>query len=155
MESTGRAITAEMVPDLILAALPDLREEWAEIEEENADPESAGGRLGYLDAGWVVRGLADRFACGETTDFDAAFALIEGLIRDGDTYVSELGVIGYLEGLQMASVTSRGVDPEAFRPWLGPLSQRYWEAIRRFWEEGTPIPQIKPAGDGPDPNATG
>lgn len=150
MESTAGAITAEMVPDLILAVLPALRDEWPEIEDENAEPEGVGGRLGYLDAAWVVRHLADRLAAGDTTEFDAAFALIEHLIRGGDPYVSELGVIGYLEGLQTATVTSRGVDPEAFRPWFGPLSQRYWDAINEFWEKGTPIPQIEPIEDDED-----
>lgn len=139
-----------MVPTLILAALPTLREEWDEIEAENADPEGVGGRLGYLDAAWVLRHLADRLAAGDTSEFDAAFALVEHLVRDGDPYVSELGVIGYLEGLQTATITSRGVDPESFRPWCGPLSQRYWDAVHEFWENGTPIPNLEPADDDPD-----
>jgi hypothetical protein len=150
VESSKRGITATMVPGLILAVLPSLRGDWAEIEDENADPEGVGGRLGYLDAGWVVRHLADRFAAGDTSEFGAAFALIEHLISNGDAYVSELGVIGYLEGLQMAAVTSRGIDPETFRPWFGPLSQRYWNALNEFWEKGIPIPRIEPAEDDPD-----
>ncbi len=136
-------VHASDIPALILASVPALREEWDEIEEENADPEGVGGRLGYLDASWVVGHLADRLAAGDTSDLAPAFALIERLIRDGDDYVSELGVIGYLEGLQMATVTSRGIDPESFRPWFGPLSRRYWDAINEFWSNGTPIPQIE------------
>lgn len=44
----------------------------------------------------------------------------------------------------MATVTSRGVDPEAFRPWFGPLSRRYWDAINEFWKRGTAIPHLEP-----------
>lgn len=144
MDPVSRPIRAEQVPALILAALPSLQPDWPETERENADPDSPGGRLGYLDAGWVVGHLADRLVGGDTSEFDAAFELIERLVRDGDDYVRELGVIGYLEGLQMGTVTSRGLDPEAFRPWMRPLSAKYWAAITRFWEQGTPIPAIDP-----------
>lgn len=144
MEPTSRAITAAEVPDLILAAIPSLVEEWPEIEAENADPEGAGGRLGYLDAAWVVRHLADRVLAADTDELEGAFALIEHLIRDGDDYVSELGVIGYLESFHMGTGTSRGLDPSVFRRWLGPLSLRYWDAIIELWENCTPIPQIDP-----------
>lgn len=147
MEPTPRAITAAEVPDLILAAIPSLREEWPEIAAENADPEGAGGRLGYLDAAWVVRHLADRMLAADTDELEGAFALIEHLIRDGDDYVSKLGVIGYLESFHMGTGTSCGLDPNVFRPWLGPLSLRYWDAIIEFWEKGTPIPRIDPADD--------
>nr|WP_155992791.1 hypothetical protein [Nocardioides sp. URHA0020] len=88
--------------------------------------------------------LADRFASGNREDVDALFELIERLIVEGDDYVSNLGVIGYVEGMQMATVSTRGVDPEEFRPWLRPMSSRYWEAINRFWESGTPIPDLRP-----------
>ncbi|MCO8269295.1 hypothetical protein M1L60_01675 [Actinoplanes sp. TRM 88003] len=144
MGSTEPRVTAEQVPALLLTALPSLADEWAEIADDNADPGSPGGRLGYQDAAWVVGHLADRLAAREISEFDAAFDYIEHLILRGDQYVSELGVIGYLEGMQMQTVTSRGVDPEAFRPWLRPLSAKYWEAIDRFWELGNPIPVIDP-----------
>jgi hypothetical protein len=141
--STEALVTAEQVPGLLLAALPSLAEKWAEVAEDNADPGSPGGRLGYLDASWVVGHLADRLAASDTSEFDASFDYIEHLILNGDAYVSELGVIGYLEGLQMQTVTSRGVDPESFRPWFRPLSAKYWDAINWFWELGTPIPKIQ------------
>lgn len=144
VEFAETLITAEQVPALLLAAVPSLSEEWVEVLEDNADDDSPGGRLGYLDASWVVGQLADRLAASNTSEFDAAFDFIEQLILRGDPYVSKLGVIGYLEGMQMQTVTSRGVDPESFRPWLRPLSAKYWEAINRFWELGIPIPNIQP-----------
>jgi hypothetical protein len=57
-----------------------------------------------------------------------------GWSSDGDEYVRNLGVIGYLEGFQMASVTEAGIGPEMeFRPRLGPVSERWWVRINRFW----------------------
>ena len=85
--STEARVTAEQVPALLLAALPSLSEEWAEVADDNADPGSPGGRLGYLDAAWVVGHLADRLAASETSEFDAAFDYIEHLILRGDPYV--------------------------------------------------------------------
>jgi len=136
VDPTETAVTAEQVPALVLAALPSLLAEWDDVAGENADSNFPGGRLGYLDAAWVVGHLADRLQAGDTSGFDAVFDLIERLIVEGDPYVSELGVIGYLEGLQTHTVTSRGVDPDAFRRWLRPTSAKYWDAINRFWEPG-------------------
>jgi len=129
-------VTAEQVPALVLDAMPSLSAEWDDVGDQNADSDSPGGRLGYLDAAWVIGHLADRLKAGDTGEFNAVFDVIERLIVEGDPYVSELGVIGYLEGLQMQTVTSRGVDPDAFRPWLRPKSSECWEAINRFWQPG-------------------
>lgn len=144
VESVGALVTAGQVPGLLFEAWPWLSEIWDEVADDNADADCPGGRLGYLDAAWVVGQLADHFAAGDTSGFDAMFDLIERLVIEGDGYVSELGVIGYLEGMQMATVSSRGVDPEAFRPWLRPMSARYWQAICDFWERGIPIPTLHP-----------
>ena len=142
--NADNAITAEQVPRLLVASCTWVSQAWTEVAEENQAPARPGGRLGYLDAGWIVDRLADRFASGNTDGFDAFFDLVERLVVDGDDYVRNLGVIGYLEGMQMQTVTSKGVDPEAFRPWLRPLSLKYWAAIHDFWEAGTPIPDIQP-----------
>jgi hypothetical protein len=142
--NADNAITAEQVPDLLVASCAWVSQAWTEVAEENADPARPGGRLGYLDAGWIVARLADRFASGNTDGFDEFFELVERLVVDGDDYVRNLGVIGYLEGMQMQTVTSRGVDPEAFRPWLRPLSLKYRAAINDFWEAGIPIPDLQP-----------
>lgn len=57
-------ITAEQVPELLIASAGWVAEAWHEVAEDNAEPDSPGGRLGYLDAGWIVGRLADRFAAG-------------------------------------------------------------------------------------------
>jgi len=119
------------VPQLVLAACPSFEEPWRTVEAENLYD---GERLYYLDAGDFIRHLVDLRLRGRTEEFDSVFRMIEQLVVDGDGYVSNLGVIGYLEGLQMATVTSAGIDPEEeFRPRLGPVSSRWWERINRFW----------------------
>lgn len=146
MEPNDTAVDASAVPHLVLAAIPALRERWDEVREENADPDGVGGRLGYLDASWVVRHLVDRLVAGDTGELAPAFALIERLARDGDAYVSELAVVGYLEGLQTLTA-SRGIPAGTVRRRLGPLSQHYWDALDDFWANGVPIPRIEPLDD--------
>ncbi|HMS87787.1 MAG TPA: hypothetical protein PKE56_05055 [Acidimicrobiales bacterium] len=122
-----------LVPDdvipLLLKAMPSFAAAWD--ESENVDD---GERLLYLDAGDFIRHLVHKHLTHEVEEFPAAFAVVERLVVEGDDYVRNLGVIGFLEGLQMMTVTAAGIDPEeAFRPLVGPVSERWWERINRFW----------------------
>lgn len=122
-------ISAAEVMPLLVRAVPSFAAVWD--ESENVDD---GERLLYLDAGDFIRHLVRKYLANEVDEFPAAFAAIERLVVEGDDYVRNLGVIGFLEGLQMTTVTDAGIDPEAvFRPLVGPLSERWWERINRFW----------------------
>lgn len=115
----------------MLDACPSFATKWPEAEADNAHRE---GRLYYLDAGDFIRHIVELRQHNQTTEFDGIFRAIERMVTEGDDYVRNLGVIGYLEGLQMASVTKAGIDPEVeFRPRLGPVSERWWDRINRFW----------------------
>jgi hypothetical protein len=60
--------------------------------------------------------------------------LVERLVPEGDEYVRTLAIIGYLEGLQMMTVTSAGLDPETdFRPFCTPVLDMWWDRVNRFW----------------------
>jgi len=119
---------------LLLDACPSFAESWREAEQQNADDESLGGRLYYMDAGDFIRHLVSLLLANDTSEFPAVFDVIERLILEGDPYVSELAVIGYLEDCQMMTVTSAGLDPERdFRPWLRPESAKWWDRLNRFW----------------------
>jgi hypothetical protein len=70
----------------------------------------------------------------ETEEFPAVFNVIEQLVSEGDPYVKNLAVIGYIEGFQMGTVASAGLDPERdFRPWLRSRSQVWWSRLNRAW----------------------
>ena len=118
-------ITPVDVPQLILAACPSFAAKWPQVEADSADGTE---RLLCLDAGDFIRHIVELHQQKQTTEFDGIFSAIERMVTSGDEYVSNLGVIGYLEGLQTASVTSAGIDPEVeFRPRLGPVSERWWD----------------------------
>jgi hypothetical protein len=105
---------------------------WAEIETERVA--FCEERPHYIDAGHLIRYMVELRLQNRTEEFDGIFRAIERMITEGDTYVRDLGVFGYLEGLQMRSVTDAGLDPDAeFRPELGPVSQRQWDRLNRAW----------------------
>lgn len=143
VEQEGGTVTIGQVPALVLTAIPSLTDAWAAAATEHAEPESPTGRLDYLDTELVVEHLADRLAAGDTSECDAAFDLIERLLTHGDPYVRELAAVGYLETMQMSVVTSRGIDPEQFRPWLRPASAALWKALNGYWERGEPFPSTQ------------
>lgn len=125
---------ADVMP-LLLDACPSFTEGWQEAEAENADDESAGGRLFYMDAAAFIRHLVALRLAGETTEFPAVFDVIDRLVLECDPYVQNLAVIGYLEGFQMMTVTAAGLDPELhFRPWLRPKSEEWWQRFNRLWD---------------------
>lgn len=135
--SLGFSMTIEPseVAELVLQACPSFNSTWEdEVQEQNADTEFPGGRLHYPDAAALLRHLAELHLNGKTNEFRAVFDLIERLVTEGDNYVSELGVIGYLEGFQMQTIGQFGLDPEVvFRPWFGPVSNAWWDRLNRFW----------------------
>jgi hypothetical protein len=134
---------------LLLGACPSFAPAWSEIEPDNAlfdsDPddreliaEGQTRRLDYLDAGAFLRHMVVLQLAGERDEFPDIFGVIERFLVEGDDYVRNLGVIGYLEGFQMRTVTDSGIDPEVtFRPLLLPVSERWWQRINNFWAGDT------------------
>jgi hypothetical protein len=136
VKEEANTITVDVIPTRILAACPSFETEWAESEDFNRDEESPGGRLHYIDAGDFIRHLVALKIRNEVAEFPAVFDLIEALVRSEDKYIHDLGVIGYVEGFQMMTVTAAGLDPERdFRPYLRPASERAWRDVNEFWNK--------------------
>lgn len=128
-------IEPDQVFPLLLEACPSFAPVWAITESDNLDDSVPAGRLLYLDAGEFLRHLGALQLAGSTDEFGAVFDVIERFVVAGDDYVANLGVIGFLEGLQMMTITKLGIDPEqVFRPWLRPVSLAWWKRINRFWD---------------------
>lgn len=123
----------DVIPRL-LEACPSFGPVFALVKDEHLDDAVPGGRLLYLDAAEFLRHIASLQLARTTAEFDAIFDTIELFVVEGDDYVSNLGVIGFLEGLQMTTVTSLGIDPDqTFRPWFRPVTAAWWRRINRFW----------------------
>ncbi len=113
----ANVIDAGQVMPLLLEACPSFAAKWSEVEVENADDTVPNGRLTYVDAAEFIRHVVSLRVEGRTSELPAIFDVLERLVVEGDRFVRDLGVIGYLEGFQMMTVTSAGLDPERdFRP---------------------------------------
>jgi hypothetical protein len=82
----------------------------------------------YIALGDFAAHLKSMLERGETNTFPDVFQVIEKLHVDGDGFVKEAATIGILESLQNAK------EPEQFRRFLGPESEKWWDKLNSFWE---------------------
>ncbi len=121
---------AEVMP-LLLEACPGFSEAWAEHLREN------GNDLLYVAAGNFATHLLSLHESGQMSPLAAAGAVIEQLHINGSPWVKEFATVGLLEGVQNVWSHSK-TDPECFRQFLGPESQRWWVGLNRFWSGQAP-----------------
>ncbi|UUX95559.1 hypothetical protein [Aquabacterium sp. J223] len=125
---------AEVMP-LLLEACPGFAEAWVEHVREN------GNDLLYVAAGSFARYLLSLHQSGQLSELSAAGAAIEQLHVSGSQWVKEFATIGLLEGIQNVWSHSN-TDPECFRQFLGPESQRWWAGLNKFWSGQAPHAQV-------------
>ncbi len=124
---------------LILEAVPSFCEQWSGIQ---ADPmfldETTGTRLHYIDVAWFAPHVVGLQRSGATSELTRLFQVIEMHHTDGDDYAKGLATIGYLEGIQTACSHTADVRQEAFEPYLGPESLRWWRGSTHSGLAGSP-----------------
>jgi hypothetical protein len=115
----------------VRGALADCWPELASaLAEHDADPVVGG--LTYPEMSHVARFLADRLRGGETDRFPRFFAAVERCLVEGDHDAVSLVTVGLLEYLQNGTVTGFD-DYSVWKGYLGPRSQRAWQAVEDFW----------------------
>lgn len=74
---------------------------------------------------------------GQTEDFPAVFAVVEGLLTRGDPYVREMTMLGLLEALQNENLKAAGLpyQPEDFLPYLNTEGKLAWQQVSDFWSK--------------------
>lgn len=121
-------IKRDEVMPLLIGACPSYERRWADYVNDPIYEQD----LLYVHLGDLACHLVELMSRGETAEFGAVFAVVERLHIEGDPYVSEAATIGLLEDIQ-SMAAHHGMNPEVFRPWLGPESARWWDKLRRFW----------------------
>jgi hypothetical protein len=127
-------IRADEVMPLCVQACPTFTAEWERLRVDDGFLDDGGEPLYCCYAEEFIAHLVQLRLAGETQSFPAVFTVIEQLLTDGNAYVKNLAVIGFLEGLQMRTVTDAGIDPAEFRPYFGLQSEQWWQRVNRFWE---------------------
>jgi len=134
---TLRMIAKDDMMGVILAACPSFAPQWQEFRNEWRD--EADDFPLYLVLAGFARHLIAMVERGETSDLPAVFAALERLHVEGDHYVREAAAVGFLESLQNLNLHKDAGESERFRPYLGPVSERLWDKLYRFWEHEEPF----------------
>ncbi len=121
-------ITKEEIAYRLLQACPSFKPIYD--ESDNKD-------LLYSLGGDFAHHLLTLLQNGEISEFPAVAEMIERLHIEGDSYTKEFATIGLLEGIQNVW-SNKGTDPENFRTFLLPLSQKYWQSLNDFWDGKVP-----------------
>ena len=125
-------ISRDQMFEPLLVALPSFQCHWDEFLSEWLGEDVLPL---YLALSSLARHLVDLLAQGCDEQLRAAFRVVEQWHVEGDAYVKEAATVGLLEDLQNSNL-HEGTDPEQFRRYLGPESQRWWNKVVRFWSEG-------------------
>lgn len=92
----------------------------------------------YMLMGDLVLECSKQLREGPDNEIKKLFELVELWINDGDKYVRELAIVGFIEDMQNSNLH---VDtrPEDFERFLGPASAIFWNKVNRFWSHREPI----------------
>lgn len=127
-------ITQFNLIDTLLVECPAFRPE-IEAFVTRYDPPPAEGLPHYMLMGDFVEACSERLQQGRDDEIAGLFKQVERWIEQGDKYVSDLAVIGFIEDMQNGNIHN-GTKPEEFIRFLGPRSRRYWDKVNRFWSHG-------------------
>ena len=127
-------IAKDNMMSVLLDACPSFAARWQAFQDDWRD--EADDLPLYLVLADFVRHLIGMVERGERASLPAVFAAVERLHVDGEPYVREAATGGLLEDLQNLNLYPNGTNPEQFRPYLGPVSARWWDKLHRFWEHG-------------------
>jgi hypothetical protein len=117
---------------LLLEACPSFAPTWQEfVEQWKAEPEPPL----YLALADFSRHVISLLARNDIGRFPAIFSVIERMHIEGDSYVKEAAAVGLLESLQNTNL-HESTEPDQFRCYLGEASEKWWDKLYDFWENG-------------------
>ncbi len=122
--------TVDVLPEL-LKVCPSFGLVWEACDEEDR-------ALSYSRLGDFARHLLEMKREGREDVLIAAGSFIERMHLEGDANVRELATIGMLEGIQNVWGVS-AEEVQAFRPFLGEESVRWWDSLGKFWNQEIPF----------------
>jgi len=124
-------IEPQQAMSLLIEACPSFKETWLEHFREH------GNELLYMAAGDFAHHLLLLQQANDQSSFPAVALAIERLHLEGSPWVKEFATIGILEDVQNVWANN-SIDPEIFKAFLLPESQRCWLGLNRFWSGEIP-----------------
>jgi hypothetical protein len=134
---------------LLQAACPswERSEEWQ--PDSGAFYDDDGEPLLFNVMSSLVRHVIRLLSQGETHEVAATFAAAERMIREGDSAVRGIAVVGILEDASNGNMHSR-TKPDDLVPFLGEWSKWWWDEVEMSWSG-----RVKPVGASGRPRPAG
>ena len=114
---------------MLLHACPGFESAWTEHLDYWEGEESGE----FNDVAEFARYLVQSYENSQTSEFAAAFAVIEKILNEGDEESRDIAAIGIIEDLQTIG-SNHVCGAEVFKPWLGKTSTIVWQQIEKIWE---------------------
>ena len=135
-------IDRETMFEPLLEAQPGIRGLWEALVAEWPDL-PASERPNYMLLGDIAIECSKMLADGRESDVAAVFAVAERWIVEGDEYVKNAAIVGFLEDAQNENL-HRGTKPADFIRFLGPESLFWWKKVDGFWNRRELIVDDRP-----------
>jgi hypothetical protein len=129
-----RMITKDHMMGVLLDACPSFGPHWQAFQDEWRT--EADDLPLYPVLAEFARHLIAMIEKCNTSRLPSIFAAIERLEVEGDRYVREATTVGLLEDLQNMNLHENGTEPEFFRSYLGPVSEKWWDKLYRMLQHG-------------------
>jgi len=120
----------------LIEAFPEFQERLQEFEAEWAH--NWEKRPYYSLLADLVIACSELLRSKRDAELPAIFSVVERWIIEGDRYVSEAAIVGFLEDLQNSNM-HRQTTPADFERFLLPQSRRWWHKLDRFWNHREPL----------------
>jgi hypothetical protein len=131
-------LTRDKMMPMIFEACPSFIPKYeAEVEYYE------GEVILYNLLGDLATHLRELHRQGKESEFPAVSAIVEQWLIEGDDYVINAAVIGFLESIQN-TWNDEDTTPEEFVPYLQPLSKKWWDYLNDWWD-GKELPKEYPA----------
>lgn len=95
----------------------------------------------FNDIAALAHFVISSYSAGDVAFLPAIFEAAEEFLRTGHPEQKTIVTVGLLEDIQTIS-THHTFGPDAFLPYLGPLSRQAWLEIWRSWEDKSSLMDI-------------
>ncbi|MBK0403240.1 hypothetical protein I5M27_09605 [Adhaeribacter sp. BT258] len=120
--------------EILVKSIPGMEESWKEyVKKEYKNGEQP--EFNYLDISEINSIIIEKFKNDQTVGFDQFWSEVDYLINNGDSFTSELMIIGLIEGIQNKAGWEKLNYYSGFDKWLKPTTKKAWDDLIDFWEK--------------------
>ncbi|WP_162930117.1 hypothetical protein [Pseudophaeobacter sp. EL27] len=118
----------------IIVAYPNFYGKWQEFLDNWAG--DLDGLPYYLLISDLVCECSELLSSGRTEELGKIFEVVERWLMEGEPYVKEAAIVGFIEDLQNENLHT-GTEPKDFAQYLQSETAFWWGKVEDFWQHGT------------------